>query len=91
MTTKQQRDGDRPINVIFRDEMIWVTLKDGRVIGAPLDWFPWLAAADRDRSHFELHPFSIYWPDLDDGIDIQALVTGHWTAPMDASLEHASR
>ena len=92
MNKTQQRDGDHPVNIQFHDDMIWVILKDGRVIGAPLDWFPWLAEASIDqRVRFEVHPFSVTWPDLDDGIDIQAFVTGHWTTPMDASLEEASR
>lgn len=78
-------EGDHPVAVEFHDHMIWVTLKDGRVVGSPIAWFPWLEQASvKQRSHFELHPFSIYWPDLDDGLDIQALVTGHWTTPMNA-------
>ena len=76
---------DYPVAVEYHDHMIWITLKDGRVIGAPTGWFAWLAGATPDQqSHYELHPFSIYWPDLDDGIDIEALVTGHWATPMDA-------
>lgn len=81
---------NHPIGLDFRDDMIWVTLRDKRVIGAPLRWFPWLANAPiKQRTNFELHAFSIYWPDLDDGLDIEALVTGSWTTPMDEQIEEA--
>jgi hypothetical protein len=63
--------------------MIWITLQDKRIIAAPLNWFPWLATASaQEQATFELHPLSIYWPDLDDGIDIAALLMGNWTTPM---------
>ena len=82
------KTGDHPKHVEIRDDMLWVTLNDSRVIGTPLAWYPWLASATpKQRANIELHPLSVYWPDLDDGIDIQALVTGHWTTPMDAAME----
>lgn len=74
------QDKDHPVAVEIRDNMVWVTLKDRRIIGSPLDFFPWLETALPDQqSNVELFPFSIYWPDLDDGIDIHALITGTWT------------
>lgn len=78
---------NHPIGLALRDNMIWVTLRDKRVVGAPLRWFPWLASATvEQQTHFELHAFSIYWPDLDDGLDIEALITGSWTTPMDEQI-----
>lgn len=75
---------NHPTGVTIHDEMIWITLRDKRVFGAPLHWFPWLAGATpQQQMNFELHAFSIFWPDLDDGLDIEALVTGNWTTPMD--------
>ncbi len=83
MNTPLARENSRPVRVSFHDSRIWVTLKDERVVGVPLHWFPWLANAESDKqSHYELHPLSIYWPDLDDGLDIEALLTGNWTTPM---------
>jgi uncharacterized protein DUF2442 len=77
---------NHPIALKIRDGMVWVTLKDMRVIGAPIRWFPWLAnASPEQQANFELHAFSIYWPDLDDGLDIEAMLTGNWTTPMDES------
>ena len=74
------KDKDRPVALDIRDDMLWVTLKDRRVIGMPINFFSWLdKAAPEQQRHFELYPLSIYWPDLDDGIDIHALITGEWT------------
>lgn len=86
MNTRIARGKSRPVRVRFQDNKIWITLNDDRVIGAPLDWFPWLAnAAPEQQSHYEMHPLSVYWPDLDDGLDIEALLTGNWTTPMGES------
>jgi hypothetical protein len=77
------KDKDHPTGLDFREGMLWVTLKDRRVIGTPLAAFPWLEKAEAEQQqHFELYPLSIYWPDLDDGIDIHALITGEWTTPV---------
>ena len=74
------QDRDHPVAVDIRDSMVWVTLKDRRIIGSPLDIFPWLeTASPEQQGNIELLQFSIYWPDLDDGIDIHALITGTWT------------
>lgn len=83
MTNKNSYTRNHPAALDIREGMVWVTLKDKRVIGAPLGWFPWLAqATPQQQMNFELHAFSLYWPDLDDGLDIEALLTGNWTTPM---------
>jgi hypothetical protein len=67
------------VSVNIREDMVWVTLTDRRVIGMPLDFFPWLeTATPEQQANYEITPISIYWPDLEDGIDMQALMTGHW-------------
>ncbi len=70
-------DTDRPVAVEFHDHKVWVTLADGRTIGNPLGWHPWLAAATPEqRAHVELRAFSIDWPDLDEGLDVQGMMLG---------------
>ncbi|MCC6804643.1 MAG: DUF2442 domain-containing protein [Anaerolineae bacterium] len=66
----------RPVSVAFRDDMIWITLADRRVIGAPLARYPWLqAATDEQRSDYRIGAFSILWETLKDGIDIEGLLS----------------
>ncbi len=68
---------DRPVEVIIRDGKVWVTLADGRVIANPVDWHPWLAkATPEQQAHIELGVFSVDWPDLDEGLDIEGMLHG---------------
>ncbi len=74
---------DRPVAVEIKNGLVLVTLADGRVIGNPLDWHPWLAnATPEQQAHVELHPYSVDWTDLDEGLDIQGMLMGvHEQAP----------
>jgi hypothetical protein len=66
-----------PVGVEFDDKMIWVTLADGRVIGNPLSWHPWLATATPEqRDNIILRVYSIDWPDLDEGLDVEGMLRG---------------
>ncbi len=61
--------------VRFDDENVYVVLADGRVIGNPLAWHPWLAGATPEqRAKVDLRAFSVDWPDLDEGLDIQGMM-----------------
>ncbi len=63
-------------SVEFRDDRIWIRLADGRVIGAPLSRYPWLEAATTEaRSDYRIGAFSILWETLEDGIDVEGLLS----------------
>ncbi len=67
-------------NVFFEEDLLHIQLSDQREIIIPLeaiDWLNWLKkASPEQRSHWEIEPggFAIYWPDLDDGIEIEHLL-----------------
>ena len=47
----------------------------------PLNWFPWLTMMlprHREQS-YDLHGDSVYWEELDEGIDLVAMLTGLYT------------
>lgn len=68
---------NRPIDVKIRDGYVWITLMDGRIVGVPLHWYDWLEHATLEQqSKYRLGSFSIVWDDLEDGIDIEALLVG---------------
>jgi hypothetical protein len=68
---------DRPVAVTFDNNSVSVTLADGRRISNPLAWFPWLErATPAQRNNFELDAFSVYWPDLDEGLDVEGMLRG---------------
>ena len=68
---------DQVTAVNLRDDKVYLTLADGRVIGNPLAWYPWLAkATPEQRANVEMYILSAYWPDLDDGIDAVEMLKG---------------
>ena len=65
----------------FDDDAMWVTLKDGRVLGVPLAWFPRLLHASPDeRTAVTLSPSGLHWEALDEDISIAGLLAGRGDA-----------
>jgi hypothetical protein len=66
-------------SVDFRDEMIWVTLTDGRVFGVPLTWLPTLAKATaEERAQYEIGGggIGLHWPAMDENLSVAGLMAG---------------
>src|SRR5438093_11500447 len=67
-------------NVRVIDEALIADLADGRTITVPLAWFPRLAhGTPEERSHWRVigGGEGIHWPDLDEDISVENLLTGH--------------
>ncbi len=63
--------------VTFSKKHARISLADGRVISVPLKFFPRLQkATDSQRKDYELFGLNIYWEELDEGIDLTAMLTG---------------
>lgn len=65
--------------VSFSGDMLNVQLVDGRVISAPLSWFPVLLNATiEQRTRFQIggHGVSIHWPELDEDVSVAGLMAG---------------
>ena len=61
-----------------------VELADGRVISLPLKFYPRLEkATDAQRQNYEIFGLNIYWDDLDEGIDLTAMLTGMYRRRVD--------
>jgi len=60
----------------FTNGALNVRLNDGREVSLPLAEVPWLKwltkATPKQRANWTLEPggYAIYWPDLDDGIEV---------------------
>jgi hypothetical protein len=64
-------------SILFKDDMVYLLLADGRTIGNPIHWHPWLLNATPDqRANVEFYELSAYWPDLDDGLDVDEMMKG---------------
>ena len=66
-----------PQAVRFAESHILIEMADGRILGLPLYYFPWLQdASDAQRQNYQLNYFTVDWEDLDQGIDMVAMLTG---------------
>ena len=70
---------DRPVGLDIADGMLWVRLEDGRVIGNPLAWYPWLEQATQSQAeNLELSNWGIEWPDLGQRIEVSGMLKGRY-------------
>jgi len=66
-----------PIDVIFEDDCIVVMMRDDTILCNPLSWHWWLQeATPEQRADYVLYGFSIYWPQLDEGLDLDGMRYG---------------
>jgi hypothetical protein len=67
--------------VHFEGNTLHILLSDGREISLPIDqvdWLKWLAnASPEQRSKWTVEPggFAVYWEELDDGLEIEHLLS----------------
>jgi hypothetical protein len=65
----------------FAVNILHVLLSDGREINLPIDqmdWLKWLAnATPEQRAKWTIEPggFAVYWEELDDGLEIEHLLS----------------
>jgi hypothetical protein len=77
--------------VAVSDDTLTVDLADGRSISAPLAWFPRLAhgsAAERANWRLIGRGEGVHWPDLDEDISVDNLLTGTRSGESDRSFKH---
>jgi hypothetical protein len=67
--------------VDFIGNMLRILLSDGREISLPMDqmdWLRWLAnATPEQRAKWTIEPggFAVFWEELDDGLEIEHLLS----------------
>jgi hypothetical protein len=78
MTTLQiEVEAARPIAAECDDNHLIVTLADGRVLRAPLWWYPrLLAASPNRRAVIDLSPLGVHWPEIDEDISVASILRG---------------
>lgn len=63
-----------PVRVEFDSKNVTVIMKNGDIISNPLDLHPWLRDADPKKlKNVEYFMWSVWWPDLDEGLDIEGM------------------
>lgn len=81
-------ENQRPVAVEIEEGMLLVKLKDGRLIGTPLSWYPKLMAATPEQlAKVELSAFGIHWEDLDEDLSVEGMLLG--TQPKSRQTEQS--
>jgi hypothetical protein len=69
--------GDTPKRAWCDADRLFVELADGRLVGAPLAWFPRLLhATPAQRAAVWLSPGGLHWEEIDEDISIAGLLAG---------------
>ncbi len=66
-------------SVRVTDDALIVDLSDGRTVSAPLAWYPRLlhgSAAERNDHQMIGRGIGIHWPQLDEDISIEGILSG---------------
>jgi hypothetical protein len=59
----------------FTDSEIYIETIDGQKFSHKLSWFPKLLnASEEQRENYELSPFGIHWPKLDEDLSFNGFV-----------------
>jgi hypothetical protein len=79
MSTLEIEVGDlRASSVAFTTTELVVTLRDGRRIATPLDWYPRLKnATAAQRTNFEISAMGIHWPEVDEDLSVAGMLKGN--------------
>ena len=67
------------MDVTINDLTLTFHLADGRSVSAPIEWYPRLAhGTPSERNRWELigRGLGVHWPDLDEDISVENLLSG---------------
>ena len=68
---------DEPVFAHCDDTHLHVRLHDGRRVAVPLWWYPRLLNASPEaRAKVEYSPFGLHWPDADEDLSVEGLLSG---------------
>jgi uncharacterized protein DUF2442 len=82
--------GVRAQQVVVTPDTLSVNLTDGRTIAVPLAWYPRLVhGTPEERNHWRLigQGEGIHWPDLDEDINVENLLSGKVSGESQRSLQ----
>jgi hypothetical protein len=85
-----EAQGAMATSVRVEDDALTVELADGRVLSAPIGWYPRLAHGTvKERSHWRLigGGRGIHWPELDEDVSVENLLAGKPSTESQASLK----
>ncbi|HXE62242.1 MAG TPA: DUF2442 domain-containing protein [Bryobacteraceae bacterium] len=88
-TSQAEITGASALSVRVTDLDLSVDLSDGRTITVPVAWFPRIAmGTQQERENWSLigGGHGIHWPNLDEDISVESLLTGQRSRERASSL-----
>jgi hypothetical protein len=82
--------GPRAQRVTLTEDSLVVDLMDGRTVSAPLTWYPrLLRGTPGERANWRLvgSGEGVHWPELDEDLSIESLISGRPSGESQASLK----
>ncbi|HKM68269.1 MAG TPA: DUF2442 domain-containing protein [Candidatus Acidoferrum sp.] len=79
MSISTLKPGERVADVSFTEDSLCVSLRDGRKISVPLNWYPKLFhATTEQRKNWQMAGggYGIHWPDIDEDLSTEGLLRG---------------
>jgi hypothetical protein len=79
MATLARTDGNQAVGVSFTDTHLVVSLRDGRSISTPVEWYPRLRDASSDqRLNWRIigTGVGVHWPDVDEDLSVEGMLAG---------------
>jgi hypothetical protein len=76
---EDELDRARIRRVTVTEDMVTLSLEDGRVVGMPTAWSPRLSkASEAERQNYEIigHGAGLHWPDLDEYVSVRSILLG---------------
>lgn len=80
----------RAQSVVVTDDSLAVDLVDGRTVSVPVSWYPRLShATPPERENWRLigEGEGVHWPDLDEDISVEDLLSGRPSGESQSSLK----
>jgi hypothetical protein len=76
-------------DVEVTDDTLTFKLSDGRIISAPIVWYPRLLhGTAEERNHWEIGSgVGVHWPDLNEDISVENLLRGQPSGESQQSLQ----
>lgn len=77
-------------NARVEDDVLTVELSDGRVLSVPISWYPRLShGTDTERKNWRFIAAGrgIHWPELDEDVSVENLLSGKQSGESQASFK----
>ena len=74
---EKELEAMEPLHAVCTETELIVTLRNGQKVVTPLWWYPRLLhATPQERANYELSPFGVHSPDVDEDLSIERMLVG---------------